>query len=268
VENAIKHGLEPQRDGGRVSIAITEVDGKIRATVADTGRGFGETVGAGVGLANIRERLAALYGEAARLTLEANQPQGVLATLEIPRTAPSPEAVRASLASAPAAAKVEEPAPPPLPPDDAPSRGQRMLSAVGSAERAWRKGLVYTFLALAALCVAVAVIAAIGVLTGALHMQLGQDMMGGAAGAFLGTAGIAVALVVVVVALAIVLAIVYGLGFMVIAVLLLVVASVLVALFPVLAPVILFALGIAWLVRRSTRRGATIESRDAHRHPG
>jgi hypothetical protein len=43
---------------------------------------------------------------------------------------------------------------------------------------------------------------------------------------------------------------------------------VLVALFPVLAPVILLALGIAWLVRRSARRGATLESPDAHRHPG
>src|SRR4029079_6076329 len=58
VENAIKHGLEPQREGGMVKITASAEDGRLRMIVTDTGRGFGETVGAGVGLANIRERLA------------------------------------------------------------------------------------------------------------------------------------------------------------------------------------------------------------------
>ncbi len=57
VENAIKHGLEPQREGGSVLISAQAQGGRLRVTVSDTGRGFGETVGAGVGLANIRERL-------------------------------------------------------------------------------------------------------------------------------------------------------------------------------------------------------------------
>jgi len=35
----------------------------LRVVVADTGRGFAETLGTGVGLTNIRERLAALYGD-------------------------------------------------------------------------------------------------------------------------------------------------------------------------------------------------------------
>ena len=40
--------------------------------------------GTGVGLANVRERLAALYGGAARLTIEANSPTGTIVTIEVP----------------------------------------------------------------------------------------------------------------------------------------------------------------------------------------
>src|SRR5205085_1593361 len=75
VENAIKHGLEPQREGGSVRIAAQADGERLRLIVADTGRGFGETLGSGVGLENIRERLAALYRDSAKLTLEANTPQ-------------------------------------------------------------------------------------------------------------------------------------------------------------------------------------------------
>jgi len=77
-----------------------------------------------------------------------------------------------------------------------------------------------------------------------------------------------VAFVVIVAALAIVLGLVYGLGFFAIGLIIFVVLSVLVGVFPVLAPVILLALGIAWLIRRSRRKGVTLESPDAHRHPG
>jgi len=284
VENAIKHGLEPLREGGRVSIAVTEAGGRLRASVADTGRGFGETLGAGVGLANVRERLAALYGGAGKLTLEANAPQGVVATIEIPRKAPSAEAGQASLAASSAQAAASQPArtaaPPPnggapgadpaapmssMPP---PTRSQRVLSGLGGAERAWRKGLTYTFMVLVGVAGVLALLAAIGLLTGTLHMKMGQQMMGNAAGAFLGTAGIAIAFVVAVIALAIVVAVIYGLGFLLIAVLIVLIASVLIAIFPVLAPFILLALLIGWLVRRANRRATTLESPDAHRHPG
>ena len=40
--------------------------------------------GSGVGLANTRDRLAALYGDAGLLTLESNTPSGVRATIRIP----------------------------------------------------------------------------------------------------------------------------------------------------------------------------------------
>jgi sensor histidine kinase YesM len=40
--------------------------------------------GGGVGLANIRERLKALYGSSAKLVLEENAPRGVVASIEVP----------------------------------------------------------------------------------------------------------------------------------------------------------------------------------------
>ena len=78
VENAIKHGLEPKPEGGELAIKAEIVHGKLAVTVADTGLGFGKaaTAGTGVGLANIRERLALLYGRAASLSVSENQPSG------------------------------------------------------------------------------------------------------------------------------------------------------------------------------------------------
>jgi nitrogen fixation/metabolism regulation signal transduction histidine kinase len=42
VENAIKHGLEPLREGGTIIVKAEERDGCIRMSVADTGKGFAE----------------------------------------------------------------------------------------------------------------------------------------------------------------------------------------------------------------------------------
>jgi two-component sensor histidine kinase len=88
VENAIKHGLEPMREGGRIDIEAAKVDGRLRLAVKDTGTGLNAEAaaetGSGVGLANIRERLKTLYGEGARLVLQENQPRGMIAAIEIP----------------------------------------------------------------------------------------------------------------------------------------------------------------------------------------
>jgi hypothetical protein len=274
VENAIKHGLEPQREGGVVTISATQADGKLRMSVADTGRGFAEVLGAGVGLANIRERLAALYGDAAKLTLEAQEPRGVVALIEVPKDpVPPPQAAPAPGAEPPPAAAAAPPAPPAFPPlapqaqpAVAKTRAERALSTFGTVERAWRKGLTYTFMVLVAVAAIVAVFAALGVMTGTLPVALGEDMVGGAAGAFLGTAGIALAFIVVVLALAIVLAIIYGLGFFLAGLAVFVGIIVTVALFPIMAPFILLGLGIWWLVRRSKAK-AQVESPHAHSHP-
>jgi hypothetical protein len=86
VENAIKHGLEPKAEGGALTLSADIANGNLRVTVADTGLGFGagSRPGTGVGLANVRERLAGLYGGRARLTVEANSPSGTIATIEVP----------------------------------------------------------------------------------------------------------------------------------------------------------------------------------------
>jgi len=87
VENAITHGLEPQAAGGTVRIEAMRAGDSLRVVVTDTGRGIGNgasRAGHGVGLANVRERLAALYGERGHYTLEDAPPQGARSTIEIP----------------------------------------------------------------------------------------------------------------------------------------------------------------------------------------
>jgi hypothetical protein len=87
VENAVKHGLEPSINGGEVTVAAERADGKIRIRVADSGVGIGETAGgSGIGLENVRRRLAIMYGDAGRLVIEENDPSGVKVLIEIPDT--------------------------------------------------------------------------------------------------------------------------------------------------------------------------------------
>jgi len=86
VENAIKHGLECKPEGGHLAVTAEIVDSRLRVTVADDGVGFGvmPSKGTGLGLANIRERLQLLHGQAGKLHIAANSPSGVIATIEVP----------------------------------------------------------------------------------------------------------------------------------------------------------------------------------------
>jgi DNA-binding LytR/AlgR family response regulator len=67
VENALKHGVDPRCECSSVAVRAGERDGKLFVAVADTGAGIVPKQGGGIGLANIRERLKALHGTAARL---------------------------------------------------------------------------------------------------------------------------------------------------------------------------------------------------------
>ena len=87
VENAIKHGLGPLPEGGRIDVAARTADGILQVRVADDGAGFHTSSGSGIGLANIRSRLAALYGGRAGLTLESNEPRGVVSVIVVPHVA-------------------------------------------------------------------------------------------------------------------------------------------------------------------------------------
>ena len=84
VENAIKHGVAPVPEGGSVRVSAAAGDGELRLQVADSGQGFTKTSGGGTGLANIRARLAGLYGRAAQVALTQNRPRGVIATIALP----------------------------------------------------------------------------------------------------------------------------------------------------------------------------------------
>jgi len=84
IENAIKHGLEPKIDGGRIDIRAN-VDGQIlQVDVIDDGIGFNVHAGDGLGLANVRERLRILYGQRAQLVIEAPLTGGTRASIRVP----------------------------------------------------------------------------------------------------------------------------------------------------------------------------------------
>jgi sensor histidine kinase YesM len=84
VENAVKHGIEPRVGGGRIAVQATETEDGLSLQVRDDGIGFGTDSGGGSGLANLRARLAAIYGPRARLTLCENAEGGVTVTMELP----------------------------------------------------------------------------------------------------------------------------------------------------------------------------------------
>ena len=84
VENAIKHGIEPHAEGGEVRLEAKQDGGALIVSVTDTGHGFADHLGQGMGLTNLRERLKALYGQSSRFTLDAILPHGAKATIAIP----------------------------------------------------------------------------------------------------------------------------------------------------------------------------------------
>ncbi|QNM94792.1 sensor histidine kinase [Chitinimonas koreensis] len=97
VENAVKHGIEPALRGGEIRIEACEDAAGLRVVVADSGVGLVEPWQEGVGLANVRERLQLLYGEAAWLSVAAGGEAGTVAAIHLrPGAAPVPGQVAPS----------------------------------------------------------------------------------------------------------------------------------------------------------------------------
>lgn len=85
VENAVRHGIDPSEEGGRIEVRVQLFNGRCRAQVIDTGVGLDQEVdGFGTGLSNLRERLQLAFGGDAKLQLLALEPHGVCAELEFP----------------------------------------------------------------------------------------------------------------------------------------------------------------------------------------
>jgi hypothetical protein len=127
LENAIKHGLEPSKSGGRIDLKAWHDGSHLIVEVADTGIGFSSSSGSGVGLANARERLRMLYGPEAELDLALNEPTGVVARARIPLALPAdgPPADEASAQSAPASAGADPIHAPPVTATPEPRDAQR-----------------------------------------------------------------------------------------------------------------------------------------------
>ena len=71
VENAIKHGIAPDRAGGRLEIGLAGSKGFLHLWVANTGRPFREGSPEGTGLSNLRKRLALMEGTPGKLQVRA-----------------------------------------------------------------------------------------------------------------------------------------------------------------------------------------------------
>jgi LytS/YehU family sensor histidine kinase len=85
VENAVRHGIDPSEEGGRIDVRVTLIGDRCLVRVADSGAGLNQkTDGLGSGLTTLRERLRLVFGDAAHLQIRANAPRGTVAEVDMP----------------------------------------------------------------------------------------------------------------------------------------------------------------------------------------
>ena len=89
VENAVKFGAANRRGGGDVTVTARRAEGRLLLRVTNTGAMDAPSESTGLGLANLRARLAHLYRGAASLDLKADGPDRVVAELLLPLTPPA-----------------------------------------------------------------------------------------------------------------------------------------------------------------------------------
>jgi signal transduction histidine kinase len=85
VENAVRHGIDPSEEGGRIDVDIERHGERCVVRVTDTGAGLHQSAnGLGTGLATLRERLRLIFGDAAQLRLMAGAPRGFVVEVDMP----------------------------------------------------------------------------------------------------------------------------------------------------------------------------------------
>jgi len=89
VENSIKHGFARKVGPGVITIRSRRENGRAIIEVEDDGMGFvldrlNQPMSSGIGLANVRERLAVIYGDQYQLQLTSEPGRGTSAHIEVP----------------------------------------------------------------------------------------------------------------------------------------------------------------------------------------
>lgn len=85
VENAVRHGVAPRKEGGSIRVAALKREGRLLLEVTDNGVGLGERrTDTGFGLYSVRQRLELLYGGDAALTVTELPEGGTRAAIELP----------------------------------------------------------------------------------------------------------------------------------------------------------------------------------------
>jgi Histidine kinase/Histidine kinase-, DNA gyrase B-, and HSP90-like ATPase len=253
VENAIKHGLEPQREGGRIDVSAVRVGDQIRMVVTDTGRGIGESptqAGGGVGLSNIRERLQALFGDEGKLILESNAPKGAKATIEVPVSHASLMKPFAAVDSNFTGAQKSAPATNPRPQGFAASTWW----VARKTHNVWIQVLTWSFVTVMVALGVTLIVGLIGIVTGLMPIQFGHTDISGLEGMALGSL-LLLALFCLLALVALILVLMaYGLGVFFAFLAVAIPAIIVVSLFPALAPWALLGFGIWWFWKRSKKK--------------
>jgi hypothetical protein len=254
VENAIKHGLEPQREGGRIDVVVErllEASGEtLRIQVKDTGRGLSDAplqTGSGLGLSNLRERLAALYGARGRFSLTSNDPKGVVASIEVPLQSSAAYQASQPGHSEPSVHTQAIPATP------AAQGWRRVWYATSKTHGLWARLLARVFMVMMVVLAGLLLLGFAALLTGWMPVQMGDLRLDGIESLAVGSVGLLIGFGAAALVVAILVGVLYGLGFVLAAVLVFAVAAMVIGLLPALAPAILIGLAIWWVVKNRRR---------------
>jgi two-component system, LytTR family, sensor kinase len=92
IENAIKHGIAPRLEGGKIYLRAHLMDGKLSIEIEDNGIGMPaerlrEAYSGGIGISNMNERLHLLYGDQYKMQIHSEEGQGTVIHIEVPELA-------------------------------------------------------------------------------------------------------------------------------------------------------------------------------------